>query len=273
MSCQALKANLCGCRNWSCLDSDFCAQHKSLSREEFKRRWVSRYILGQQGYLQYAYWNQTVGVKMLSDLESNRVTLTRADIAQIPSRDRYLDIYLFLVKHGYAKPTYNCDLLARAYWYYVDKCSSAPAQWPDFPLKKELRDILILYSGSSLFRYLKSLAKLCKGRPRFTVFAMQDVPAHLDSNAAKELSWWSHQDLDELRKHYEKVLGVDHPLTKCLVQRWLLDIKELYITEKAIQKLKMDLCKEQLMMDRWHPSRLEKYLEMGYDIDQLDDIM
>jgi hypothetical protein len=26
-------------------------------------------------------------------------------------------------------------------------------------------------------------------------------------------------------------------------------------------------------MDRWHPDRLQKYLDMGYDIDQLDDIM
>ena len=273
MSCQALKTNLRACRNWSCLDSDFCAQHRNLSCEEYKKRWIARYVLGEQASLAYTHWGTTAGEKILADLRSKRVILTRADIANIPSRDRYLDIYLFLLKHGYIKPTYNCELLARAYWYYVDKCSSAPAQWPDFPLRKELRETLILYSGSSFFRYLKTLAKLCNGRPRYTAFAIQDVPTHLDSSAVKELSWWSHQELDELRQCYEKILGVDHPLTKCLVQRWLLDIKELYLTEKAIQKIKMDQCKEELMMNRWHPSRLEKYLNMGYEIDQLDDIM
>jgi hypothetical protein len=273
MSCQALKANLRPCRNWSCLDSDFCAQHKSLSREEFKKRWVSRFILGQQGYVHYTHWNQTVGVKMLSDMESKRIILTPADIANIPPRDRYLDIYLFLVKHGYAKEEDNIDLLARAYWYYIEKSISVSVQWPNFPLQKEIRDILILNSGKTFFRFLMSLAKLSKSRQKFVTFAVQEVPKYLDSPAAKELSWWCHKDLDALRLQYEKELSVDHTMTKCLVQRWLLDLKELYITEKFIQKLKMDHCKEELMMNRWHPSRLEKYLNMGYEIDQLDDIM
>ena len=273
MSCHALKANLSGCRNWSCLDSDFCAQHKSLSREEFKKRWVNRYVLGRQGYLQYTHWNQTLGVKMLRDLESKRVLLMSADIAKIPSRDRYLDIYLFLVKHGYAKPKDNCALLARCYFYYVDKCALVSDNWPNFPLKKEIHDILIANSGLEFFVFLNSLTKICKGRPRLTAFVTQEIPKYLDTPAAKELSWWSHQDLDQLRQEYEKELGIDHPLTKCLVQRWLLDLKELYTTEKAIQKIKMDHCKEELMMERWHPDRLKKYLDMGYEIHQLEDIM
>jgi hypothetical protein len=270
MSCQALKANLRSCRNWSCLDSDFCGQHKSLSPEVFKKRWIDRYVLGQQGQHQYTQWHKSMGETMLRDLESKRVTLTPADIAQIPSRDRYLDVYLLLVKHGYAKIDDNIHLLVRSYWYYIEK---SDINYPDLSLRPEIRHTLILESGKSFFRFLVSLPKLSKSRQKFVTFAVQEIPTYMESSAAKELSWWCHKDLDELRIQYEKELSVDHPMTKCLTQRWLLDLKELYVTEKAIQKLKMDHCKEELMMNRWHPSRLEKYLNMGYEIDQLDDIM
>lgn len=219
--------------------------------------------------MEYSYWNSTVGKQILVDLDSKRVVLTRADIANIPSQDRYMDIYLFLIKHGYAEPTDNCQLMARCYWYYVDKSSYAPAQWADFPLRKELRDTLILHSGKAFFKFLKSLAKLCKGRQRFVDFAIREIPTLLDTAAAKELSWWSHSSLDELRIHYEKELGAEHSMTRCLVQRWLLDLKELYQTEKQIQKWKMDHCKEQIMMNRWHPDRVEKLLRLGYEVEDM----
>jgi hypothetical protein len=270
MSCQALKSNLTNCRNWSCLDSDFCWQHEHLPKDTRKSRWIRRYFYGENGLTRYSYWTPSIGKKLLKDLESKRIVLTKGDIASIPSRDRNLDIYLFLIQYGYAQPSDNCELLARSLWYYIEKSSITPHPPLTFPLKAEIRDTLILDSGRSLFRFLKSLAKLCKSRMRFVTFAAEEIPRFLDSAAAKELSWWTHQELDELRVHYEKELGAEHPLTRCLVQRWLLDLKELYQTEKAIQKIKMDQCKEEIMMNRWHPDRIMKmYEEYGIEIDDL----
>ena len=75
--------------------------------------------------------------------------------------------------------------------------------------------------------------------------------------------------MDVLRSFYIEKLTDDHPLTKMLVQRWLPDLKELYQAEKAIQKIKMDQCKEELMMNRWHPNRVEKHLLMGLDVEDM----
>ena len=68
---------------------------------------------------------------------------------------------------------------------------------------------------------------------------------------------------------YEVELGEGHPLTRALVGRWLLDLKELYVAEKAIQKIKMDACKEELMMNRWHPRRVSWCLKQGLDIEDM----
>lgn len=270
MSCQALKSNLTRCRNWSCIDSEFCWQHENLSPEIVKSRWIRRYFYGDNGTTRYCYWTPSVGEKIRHDLDSGLIVLTSTDIGNIPSRDRNIDIYLFLIKYGYAKATDNCDLLARSYWYFLDKSSVAAPNLLNFPLKEEICDVLILANHHTFFRFLKSLAKLCKNRARYVGFATVEIPKFLDSAAAKELSWWSYQELDELRVCYEDELGRDHPLTKCLVQRWLLDLKELYHTEKAVQKIKMDQCKEEIMMNRWHPDRIMKmYEEYGLDVNDL----
>ena len=267
MSCQALKANLKCCRNWSCLDSKYCSQHENLSQETRKDRWICRYILGGGGVSPYSWWHKDLGIQILTDLKSKRIVLTKTDISKIPSRDRYIDIYVFLIKHGYADASDNSKLLARSYLYYIQGSSQNRESFDFLP---EICSILILQSGRSLFRFLKTLSVICKKYNHFTPFAIEEIPRYLDSEAAKELSWWSHKELDELRIHYEKELSVEHPLTRCLVLRWLLDLKELYRTEKAIQKIKMDQCKEELMMNRWHPDRLWKYYEMfGIEVDDM----
>ena len=133
---------------------------------------------------------------------------------------------------------------------------------------KKIEKILIVHSGRTLFDFIYFLPVFIKSNITFTRFIMMYIPSILDSHGAKELSWWSRDNLNELRVHYEKELGKEHSFTRCLVERWLPDLKELYKTEKSIQKLMIDSCKEELMAVCWHPSRIEKYLEMGIDINE-----
>jgi hypothetical protein len=236
---------------------------------------MKRFIFGHGGSVFSFYWSTPSGPRILSDIQSGRIVLTKEDLQLIPALDRYLDIYVFFVIHNVMNATDNLTLLTRCVSYFTNLMIQHEAHYgKDYPnrLTGLIAENIILGSGELFYHFLMEVTKLAKN-PRRVHFLLQFIPTLLDSAAAKELSWWPRDHLDMIRKEYEKVLGTDHPLTKCLVQRWLLDLKELYITEKNIQAIKMDHCKEELMMERWHPSRLEKYLAMGYEINQLEDIM
>ena len=269
MACQALTSTLKDCRNWSCLDSDFCYQHYDLSSEVLKDRWFKRYVMH---WNRFTVFNRRNEKKMLSDLKSKRIVLTQTDILKMPAQERFVDIYLLFMEHGYVKRGTNAPLEFTALRLYMNIMTSYPQQ-ELAALGNLIERNLILSSGQALYNFILWLSYPVLNRTKLTTRMIEYIPTLLDTEAAKELSWVPRDHLDKLRVEYEKVPGKDHALTKCLVQRWLPDLKELYQTEKAIQKMKMDQCKEELMMDRWHPDRLQKYLDMGYEIDQLDDIM
>lgn len=287
MSCCALTTNLKDCRNWSCLDSPYCHAHKGLSQETLKDRWLTRYIIGRRRIPQYTIISPFNQEKILSDLRSGVICLTPQDIRKIPVTEGYVDVYLLLLENKFAKHGDHPKLERMGLWLYqVIMCNFPFDDRDDFQrnkltiLKRKLETHLITQSGKSLYDFFFFIGAAAVGRRRFQRQLLNYVPTLLDTDAAKELSWYSHDELDKIRKEWEECVKVpqgmsklEHPLMRPLVERWLPDLKELYQTEKAIQKVKMDQCKEELMMDRWHPDRLQKYLDMGFDIDQLDDIM
>ena len=270
MSCKALKSNLKQCRNWCCKDSDFCLQHSALSKETLKDRWVSLYLLGEGSLSIYTVFNRRNEDKILLDLQSGWITLTKEDIRKIPNQQRFIDIYLFLMENGFTERGANMKLEFTSLWFLMQLLVNFPELTSHDrldPLVKLIERNLVLASGKTLYDFLMWIRYPVVGRPRLTQALVTYIPKFLDTEAAKELSWYPRDELDKLRIEYENTPGKEHPLTKCLVLRWLLDLKELYQTEKAIQKIKMDQCKEELMMNRWHPDRVLKYLEMGLDID------
>ncbi len=267
MSCRALKSNLSQCRNWCCENSDFCHVHKNISQDILKQRWVSRYLLGEAGYPKYTVFRKANEKKILSDLGSGKIILTKEDIRKIPSLQMHIDIYLLLVEKGFVERGTHMKLEFATLWFFMQLLSSFPADASLKPLRELIERTIILASGKTLYDFLMWIRYPVLGRSRLAQTLIAYIPTLLDSEAAKELSWYPRDELDKLRIEYEKIPGKEHPLTSCLVKRWLLDLKELYQTEKTVQKLKMDQCKEELMMNRWHPDRVEKYLQMGLDID------
>ena len=270
MACCALTSTYKNCRNWSCLDSSFCSVHKDINPEVLKERWFKRYVLHWSAY---TVFNRRHEKQLLSDLASGTIVLTKEDILKIPVRDRYADVYLLFVEHGYVKRGTHKKLEETILNLYTRILVAYPPNHGLAPLRDLIERTLILSSGQAFYDYLFWIGPTLANREQIMRKMVLYIPNLLDTLAAKELSWFPRDELDKLRVHYEAALGKEHPVTKCLVQRWLLDLKELYHTEKAIQKIKMDQCKEELMMNRWHPDRLNHYLEMGYEIDQLDDIM
>jgi hypothetical protein len=273
MACCAFKKDLGDCRNWSSYDSRYCHLHKKITPDEQKNRWMKRFLLGGQGYPVFSYlWSSRYEGRILQDLREGVVTLTKEDILKIPPYGRYIDVYSFLVLHGFASPRDHPKLLGCCYAYY---CSTKLIH---YQMGKEnistrilnvIQKVFLTSSGDQLHHFLMAVPLIAKKSESLSGFLGVSIPKLLDTEAAKELSWWSRSDLDAIRLVFEKELGIQHPLTQCLVQRWLLDLKELYQTEKAIQKIKMDHCKEELMMNRWHPSRVWWYLERGLDIEDM----
>ena len=271
MSCSALTSNLHQCRNWTVIGQDFCHAHKSMTPSLIKERWIKKYILGENGNPLYTIVSLAKKDKILSDLNSGFIKLTKRDIQKIPARDPFVDIYLLLIEHNFAHFGDHPKMEVAGLWLHQILIHHFPfADGSDYrrnkltTLKHKLEQYLITSSGHSFYKFLQFLGKAAIGRQNVQENMVLFVPTVLDSNGAKELSWYSYSELDSIRQEWIK-RKEDHPLLPVLVERWLPDIKELYHTEKAIQRIKMDHCKEEIMMNRWHPARVEKYLNMGID--------
>ena len=258
------------------VDSNYCYAHRNMTLECIKDRWLKKFIIGNNRYPLYTIISPFNKSKILKDLRTKVVVLTPEDILKIPTTEAYVDIYILLLENNFAQYGDHPRLEWSGLWLYTSILLNFP--FVNFPvphqntlgeLKHKLEKHLILSCGKSLYTFLEFMAGTAMGRPRLTSILHTLIPTLLDTDAAKEMSWMSYDELDKLRLTYEKHLGKKHTLTKCLVQRWLLDVKELYQTEKAIQKCKMDCCKEELMMNRWHPQRVEKLLLMGYDVEDM----
>jgi hypothetical protein len=272
MSCCALNENTNYCRNWSLLDSPYCYVHRHMTPHLFKERWIEKYLVGRQGYPTYTLMYPKIVNTILDDLQTGKVILTKEDIQKIPFREAYVDIYLLLLQNNFATFGDHPRLEFVGLWLYCYILYNFPfigqenqVQSTYGILKQEIEKHLILSSGKALYKFLEFMGGTTRGRRKLMQRMDRVVPSFLDSDAAKEMSWMSYDELDKLRITYEQELGKENILTKCLVQRWLLDIKELYHAEKQIQKIKMDQCKEELMMVCWHPDRVSKLLYAGID--------
>ncbi len=257
------------------LDSDYCYVHRNITEEVRKERWFQHYIVGKDRYPMYTIISPFKKDIILQDLLSRRIVLNKEDILKIPAKEAYVDIYLLLLEHNFAKYGDYPRLERIGLWLYQTILHNFPFDNRTdfernklFALKQALETHLILASGLSLYRFLEFIGMAMIGRGRLMRQMRDFIPTILDSQAAKELSWFSYDELDNIRKGWIE-LSKDHPMMKCLTERWLPDIKELYHTEKAIQKIKMDQCKEELMMNRWHPSRVEKFLLAGIDVEDM----
>ncbi len=245
-------------------NSPYCYAHRHMTPELHKERWFKKYILGKNGPLYLHSWTRHKS-RILRDLKNGSILLTKEDIQKIPVKFAYVDIYALLLQQGFAKYGDHPSLEWHALWLHTNILYNFPDNQHIYSHKDMVESTFILSSGQAFYRFLSFVAGTAKGRAKYGRKIWELIPTLLDTDAAKEMSWMSYDELDKLRLTYEKELGVDHTLTKCLVQRWLLDIKELYQTEKAIQKVKMDCCKEELMMNRWHPNRVERLLLAGID--------
>lgn len=282
MSCQALCHDLSTCRNYSLLDADYCFVHNQIPEIQVqKKRWIKRYILGHEGYGPFYQDNYALQKHILKDLRLKKVVLTEEDVKKIPYRNKYIDIYVLLVKYGFIQQGWHAPLLMLCYRYLLKhKDGNLFGLLGHRDLLHDIHHHIILKNSNTFFDFI-GLIPVIEEKIHFatedskfhfrTLISSYVIACLEHSEAARELSWWSRPTLDALMHCYKDVhkLTEDHPYYRCLTQRWLPDLYELHETEKQMQKIKMDQCKEELMMNRWHPARVEWLLNQGIEVENM----
>jgi hypothetical protein len=260
MECLAIKQDGRYCRNY-CLSNNphFCKQHVNLSREELTRRWKNRYLVAGGGSRMLHPRHRQKVQKALELLQEGVVTIHLDDLKALHNDERYIDIYVILCDYLHCDYTVNLELYLATTLILLRTIEFANPNY----LFGLLVDRLILRSSKVLERFLYIVAILAKHdnsmptRPQFHQFMM----SLLETDVAKEFSWNYDGQVVYLQELHK--IEVSRIYKDFIEQRWLPDLKELYKSEKQIQKAKMSHCKEELMMICWHPDRVAHWLETG----------
>ncbi len=263
-----VNGNLCTA---PCIEGSlFCSDHQMMTNEEHKRRWIDLFILGRhQDPFLYKY-NEENKSRILGDLEQKIITLSQEDILEIPSSGEFIDIYILLMEYGYIGLDENChpDLFWASLQYLAHIMTSASdiSRMYQPVLSQKVRDILLLRNQDHLYFFFSMIAGFAlfrgfKGNrfedriPVFKTF----LESLLASEVGKSLLWDPFPD--RLLKVYQTIQEgkPSNPVVDFMKSHFLPHCKQLYKEEKAKQKARTNLFKEELMMICWHPDRFIDY--------------
>lgn len=244
----------------------FCYQHRNITPEDHKDRWFCTFILGTDGKRFHYAHDESKKTRIVGDLRDKIIVLTEEDILKIPNRRWYLDIYLLLMQHGFAGLERNMhpNLYTKAleylseFWFLTDRSMMMPFS----PLATKIKEVLVANNQDHLLFFLQMLPGLMKYSsfqggllPQRIVSIGAFLSDLLETEAGKELCWQPFRD--SLLGHYKKLLGESHLLTSYMKDVYLPEFKQLYLSEKEMQKARTDTFKEELMAYCWHPDRFQ----------------
>lgn len=254
------------CRNFATNDSLFCACHKTLTAEELKRRWMATYL--RDGT--YRYRGEVGAEHALAPLHAGLFTLTTKDIKKI-NIDPAIDIYLLLLRDGFCKPEDSIKMFMHVILFYINLRTLHAETHYLWTLTFEVlfNTSVLLYEKSLTAIISMTNAKVPANVRAYvlhpeTQVLLRDI---LETDTAHEWSWTSPKQRFE--EEFTKDPMPAPEMIEFIRSIFLPRIKEIYIEEKEVQKMRMDHCKEELMMVCWHPDRIMNYLEMGYEMDDI----
>lgn len=269
MTCHAILINPVGvltgnlCCNNRMDGSIFCDEHRTISPEDHKNRWIRKFLLGADGNLFLYRYQEDKKERILADLKNGVLSLTQDDINCIPGRSKYLDIYLLLFENGYIDLSKNHTILCKrallylsTFWNQTETSNILNLS----SLAKRIVEVLILRDANHLRVFLLLVPVLLldpsfQGEHLNT--RMPSIVAFLltllESDAANQLSWELFEPT--VLAQFVDRLGPEHPMTVFFRESYLPRFKTLYSCQKKVQKARMNLVKEELMAVAWHPDR------------------
>lgn len=263
-ACRGITRGETSCRNYAETGQHFCHIHSATPPEEFKRRWISRYILGQGDnlFLFNRINSAPKARRLLADLEDGLLSLTAADIRPIPSIFRYIDVLCLLVSQGHIQADWNPYLRRNALFFALTCYAWTPPEKTNHYYQNYLLPMLkdqtnLLGEGSILMGLFKE--------DRILRLLETDKTAFLFFEALLRLPL----------AHYTYMSNVEEWLPPLLSQPRLLAVIdkskfwEMVANRKqefkAIQRHWQSKTKEDLMAAAWHPKRMEAALAQGVD--------
>jgi len=275
MKCEAIKDNLSGCKCNAVKDGFYCSSHRGDAyQEHHKGRWWKKYILENKNGLYFFQYGRKGENRIYKDLTSGHIKITPEDIATIPALDRYIDIFTFLCLNNWAKPQDNEPLWRKSMLYVITQHMLYNIGRVEGygSTVNDIQDAL-LTSPEQFSDLMDLIAYKVSSRPLDTFRAVhlenltRWMNSLLDLEIVKKLAWMNKRDV--FYATFSAVLGTEHALTSYMESRFIPEIRSILKTEMGIQKAKMFYYKEEIVAKAWHPRRLELYLNMGYDLDDI----
>lgn len=254
------------CRNFATNDSYFCASHNTLTPEVLKQRWIRLYLR----FCKYSYRDEKGAEHVLAPLRAGIFTLTREDILAIHSnRLGALDTYLLLLREGYCEPVDNIVYFLRSILYCLNLVSLQAATHPLLALLKEVffNTSMKLYETSvhailSLSSSTSPANHKAYGLHPETQVLLREIT---DTEIAHQWAWTNPKE--RLEKFFGDEPKPAEEMVHFMRTVFFPCIDRIYMEGKQVQKMRIDSVKKELMAVCWHPDRVMKYMEMGFDMD------
>lgn len=264
MACKAIRPDLGFCRNYAMEGTDFCHCHRNMVREVVEERWKERYL---EQRVWFSLWHKPSLDKCMSYLLEPFVFLTKEDILKMPyPTSKLVPLYREMVRHKICEPMDNPFLFGRAVEMYVDWVQLPLHTWRTSQMEK--LEALFQTNEHSILCFITFLMCVLQ-RQRYPDEDVEDLFPKLlrlvDCDAGREFA----MGCPELNGFPEVLQKYELPdcFTEFLKGAFTEEIVKLRKEAFFIKKSRMNIVKEELMAKTWHPDRIWKYLEMGYEMD------
>jgi hypothetical protein len=218
----------------------------------------------------YRHYGEMRAEHVVAPLRAGLFTVSKEDFKGM-NWDSLIDIYILLLRDGFCMPEDNLQMFMRLVHFYLNiRSLHAESHYLWIPTFEVL-------FNTSVALYEKSLDVIIsmsstKAPPNTRAYALHPETQVLlrdaiDTDIGSEWSWTSPKQRYE--GYFSKEPMPAPEMIDFMRTTFFPRVKEIYIEEKEVQKMRMDHCKEQLMMVCWHPDRVMKYLEMGYEPDDM----
>jgi hypothetical protein len=257
-SCSCITQSIKRCRNYALDGESRCAAHIDLDRETWKKR-----------YFNYFTWTSVYEKGKLSIakhmLLQEGIQLTCHDLRKYSSPIKHEDLLLALAINKQIDISWILSILTRVLSY----------SFKMLPLNGQLGTLYQLQHLNfffetnpqlvvqSLFWYMNNRLLKCNSPEEklekvasFKRFLLE----FMTLQQVRRSAWYSYS-LNNVEKN---------PEICDLFAYFLQLLKDVRAQEKLLLRQKTFLYKEELVMKVFHPSQLEKWFAMGYDIDDLD---
>lgn len=264
MACRAILPNMRVCRNYRMGDTEFCVCHQNMTKEQIGKRWRERYL---HSFRYLGLGNRSSFDHCMSYILDGTVKLSQHDISMLPwIRQSHVRLYCELIRLKFCEPMANPRLFGRCVSIFID--GSEDRSWVNTLLYQKISE-MFQTDGDTFGIFIWYVLSILQ-RERYREDQISPlfplILRLINSPAGIEYAI-SCPELNDFPKMYKTFDFSDTFLQDFLQGPFTDEIKKLRKEGYTLQKSRMDIYKEELMAKTWHPDRIWRYLEMGYEMD------